>query len=121
MTRNSSNKIVLVTGANQGLGLAIIEVAGKRYPSNTYVLCARDIKKGQEAAQQLRDQGFSAAIDVVELDVTNDDHIAAAVKHVDIQYGRLDGKHAIRLGFGFSRDAARDNARLTEGGCRPRR
>jgi NAD(P)-dependent dehydrogenase (short-subunit alcohol dehydrogenase family) len=44
MASNNSNKIVLVTGANQGLGLAVIEVAGKRYPSNTYILCTRDIE-----------------------------------------------------------------------------
>jgi hypothetical protein len=121
MASNNSNKIVLVTGANQGLGLAVIEVAGKRYPSNTYILCARDIEKGQQAVHQLRDRGVSAAIDVVELDVTNDDHITTAVKHVDAQYGRLDGKHTIRLRFKFSRDAARDNARLTKGGCFPGR
>ncbi|EAL87811.1 hypothetical protein CNMCM8812_004375 [Aspergillus fumigatus] len=89
MDSNSSNKIVLVTGANQGLGFAVIEVAGVRYPSNTYILCARDIEKGQQAVHQLRDRGV-AAIDLVELDVTNDDHIAAAVRHVEAQYGRLD-------------------------------
>lgn len=36
----NNSKIVLVTGANQGLGLAVIEVAGVRYLSNTYILCA---------------------------------------------------------------------------------
>lgn len=117
MDSNNSNKIVLVTGANQGLGLAVIEVAGERYPSNTYILCARDIEKGQQAAQQLRDRGVSANIDLVELDVTNDDHIAAAVKHVEAKHGRLDGKHTIHLRFGFSRDEARDGARLTEDRC----
>jgi NAD(P)-dependent dehydrogenase (short-subunit alcohol dehydrogenase family) len=121
MASNNSSKIVLVTGANQGLGLAVIEVAGKRYPSNTYVLCARDIEKGQQAVHQLRDRGVSAAIDVVELDVTNDDHIANAVKYVDAHYGRLDGKYKICLCFRFSRDTARDNARLTKGGCFLRR
>ncbi|EAT79361.1 short-chain dehydrogenase/reductase [Parastagonospora nodorum] len=90
MASKNSDKIVLVTGANQGLGLAVIEVAGKRYTSNTYILCARDIKKGQQAIQELRERGVSAAIDVVELDVTDDDKIATAVKYVDAQYGRLD-------------------------------
>jgi hypothetical protein len=120
MSSNNSNKIVLITGANQGLGLAIIEVAGKRYPSNTFILCARNIEKGQQAVQQLRSRGVSAAIDVVKLDVTNDNHIADAVKHVDAQYGRLDSKYTIRLRFSFSRNAARDNARLTKGDGSPR-
>jgi len=117
MDSNNSNKIVLVTGANQGLGFAVIEVAGERYPSNTYVLCARDIEKGQQAVHQLRDRGFSAAIDLLELDVANDDHIAAAVKHVEARYGRLDGKHTIHLRFRFSRNEARDDARLTKDCC----
>lgn len=119
MDSNSSNKIVLVTGANQGLGFAVIEVAGVRYPSNTYILCARDIEKGQQAVHQLRDRGV-AAIDLVELDVTNDDHIAAAVRHVEAQYGRLDGKHAIHLRFKSCPDGARDEARLTKDRCSAR-
>jgi enoyl-[acyl-carrier-protein] reductase (NADH) len=50
---------------------------------------------------------------MVQLDVTNDDQIAAAVKHVEAQYGRLDGKHTIHLRFRFSRDEAKENASLT--------
>jgi NAD(P)-dependent dehydrogenase (short-subunit alcohol dehydrogenase family) len=90
MASNKFDKVVLVTGANQGLGLAVIEVAGKRYFSNTYILCARDVEKGQQAVRQLRDSGVTAVIEVMELDVTNNNHIATAVKHIDAQYGRLD-------------------------------
>ncbi|KAK5797634.1 hypothetical protein VI817_003925 [Penicillium citrinum] len=89
----NNSKIVLVTGSNQGLGLAVLEVAGLRYPSNTYILCARDIEKGSHAILQLRDRGVTASIDLVELDVTNDNHITAAVRHLETKYGRLDGKH----------------------------
>ena len=103
MAPNKFDKIVLVTGANQGLGLAVIEVAGKRYPSNTYILCARDIEKGQQAVHQLRDSGVTAVIEVMELDVTNDDHIATAVKRIDAQYGRLDGECASRLHYRLKR------------------
>ena len=35
----------------------------------------------------------------MELDVTNDDHIATAVKRIDAQYGRLDGECASRLHY----------------------
>lgn len=89
----NNSKTVLVTGSNQGLGLAVLEVAGLRYPSNTYILCARDIDKGSQAILQLRDRGVTAPIDLVELDVTNDDQITAAVRYVERKYGRLDGKH----------------------------
>ena len=91
MVPNKFDKIVLVTGANQGLGLAVIEVAGKRYPSNTYILCARDIEKGQQAVNQLRDSGVTAVIEVMELDVTNDDSIKACLATIRTNYGRLDG------------------------------
>jgi NAD(P)-dependent dehydrogenase (short-subunit alcohol dehydrogenase family) len=116
MASNKFDKIVLVTGANQGLGLAVIEVAGKRHPSNTYILCARDVEKGQQAVRQLRDSGVTAVIEVMELDVTNNNHIATAVKHIDAQYGRLDGECAIRVRY-----TTRIDARLTKGDCSPRR
>ncbi|CAI7661387.1 unnamed protein product [Penicillium palitans] len=99
----NNSKTVLVTGSNQGLGLAVLEVAGLRYPSNTYILCARDIDKGSQAILQLRDRGVTAPIDLVELDVTNDDQITAAVRYVERKYGRLDvlvnNAGFVRLGY----------------------
>lgn len=89
----AAQKIVLVTGANQGLGYAVIEVAGLRYPDNVYILCSRNLEKGKVAAAKLRDQGIKARVDVIQLEVTDDEHIAAAVQHVSKTYGRLDGNH----------------------------
>lgn len=88
----SVSKVVLVTGANQGLGFSVIEVASLRYPTNTYLLCSRDIEKGTSAIAKLREAGAKANLDLVQLEVTNDDQIVAAVKHVETKYGRLDGK-----------------------------
>ncbi|PWY80569.1 NAD(P)-binding protein [Aspergillus heteromorphus CBS 117.55] len=76
-------QIILVTGANKGLGLSIIQVVAQREsptPRNTCILCSRDIDAGQKAAQELRAQGY----------VTGDEQIAAAVKYVEETYGRLD-------------------------------
>ncbi|KAK3369596.1 hypothetical protein B0T24DRAFT_722448 [Lasiosphaeria ovina] len=87
---SSDSKVVFITGANQGLGLAIIEVAGLRYPENVYILGSRDVGKGEEAVQQLREKGVKARVDVVQLEVTNDEHITAAVDYVAKTYGRLD-------------------------------
>jgi len=85
-----SPKVVLVTGANQGLGFEIVHVTALRDPSAIYILCSRNVKKGEEALQKLRELGVKAKIEVLELDVVNDDHIIAAVKLVEEKYGKLD-------------------------------
>ncbi|KAK0717575.1 short chain dehydrogenase/reductase family protein [Lasiosphaeria miniovina] len=87
---SADSKVVFVTGANQGLGLAIIEVAGLRYPDNVYILGSRDVGKGEEGVQQLREKGVKARVDVVQLEVDNDEHITAAVDYVAKAYGRLN-------------------------------
>ena len=91
---SSSFKIILVTGANQCLGYYIIQVTALREPNHTYVLCSRDLNRGNEAVQKLREAGVTAKVDVLQLDVTNDEQVAAAVKHVAETYGRLDGELA---------------------------
>ena len=104
----SSSKIVLCTGANQGLGYGILEVAGLREPSSIYILACRSVVcsfqdfwmrcaelfqvSGHEAVKKLRDTGVKAAIDVIQLDVTNDNQIEAAVSFVEKKYGKLDGE-----------------------------
>ncbi|GAD94648.1 short chain dehydrogenase/reductase family protein [Paecilomyces variotii No. 5] len=85
-----SNKIVLCTGANQGLGFAIIQLSALRYSDDTYILCSRDLSAGQKAVKKLRDVGVTAKIDLVQLEVTNDEQIGAAVEHVSTTYGKLD-------------------------------
>ena len=92
----SSPKIVLCTGANQGLGLAIIQVAALRDPASTFILCSRNLNSGKEALQKLKDAGVTAKVDLVQLEVTDDVQIASAAKYVEDTYGRLDGKHRTR-------------------------
>ncbi|KAI1265887.1 short chain dehydrogenase/reductase family protein [Xylariaceae sp. FL1019] len=86
----SPNKIVLCTGANQGLGYYVLQVAGLRYPEYTFILGSRDLEKGKEAAKTLKEAGVESEIDVVQLDVLKDDDISAAVAYVEKKYGKLD-------------------------------
>ncbi|TBU64486.1 NAD(P)-binding protein [Dichomitus squalens] len=76
---SSASKVVLVTGANQGLGYWALHISALRQPSYTYILCSRDINRGKEAVQRIKDAGVTANVD-----------IAAAVKYVEETYGRLD-------------------------------
>ena len=91
MDSAASSKIIFVTGANQGLGFAIIQVTALRDPRSTYVLASRKRLAGEEAAKKLRELGVTGKIEVVQLDVTNDEQIAAAVDFIKTRFGRLDG------------------------------
>ena len=89
---SASSKIIFVTGANQGLGFAILQVAALRDPEPIYVLASRKRLAGEEAAKKLRELGVTAKIEVVELDVTNDEQIAAAVDFIKTRFGKLDSE-----------------------------
>ena len=86
------SKVVLVTGANLGLGFAIVQAAALRDPTSSYILCSRNLDAGKAAIQKLQDAGVTAKVDLVQLEATNDDQIAAAVKYVEDAYGKLDGE-----------------------------
>ena len=94
---SSSSKIVLCTGANQGLGYWIIQVAALRDPNSTFLLCSCSIDNGKAAVQKLHDAGVTAKVDLIQLDVTDDKQIADAAKYVSRTYGRLDGQCHRRL------------------------
>lgn len=89
---STSPKVIFVTGANQGLGFSIIQVGALRCPEAIYILASRNLQSGQEAVSKLRDLGVKAQIDVVQLDVTNDEQIAAAADFIKAKFGKLDGK-----------------------------
>ena len=101
--------VILVTGANRGicpssftkvrspitnyplgLGLAIVHALASRTPDSVILLGSRSISSGTEAVHELRQQGVSTDIKVVELDVTNDHSINSAVDVVGGKYKRID-------------------------------
>ena len=76
-------RIALITGANQGIGYYVAkELAADGV---TVVIGARDLAKGEEAAQSIGDIAVA-----VELDVTDQATIDAAAAFIEERFGRLD-------------------------------
>jgi NAD(P)-dependent dehydrogenase (short-subunit alcohol dehydrogenase family) len=86
MTETYEKKIVLITGANKGIGLATAAVVARS--GHTVLLGARDSERGTTAARQLAAVGLDARF--VRLDVTDTETIAAAAALIDADYGHLD-------------------------------
>src|SRR5512145_2208055 len=82
----TTQKIALITGANKGLGFETSRQLGRQ---GVYVLMGcRNAARGRAAAKMLRDEGLE--VEFVQIDVTNRDHIAQAVKMIKKRFSRLD-------------------------------
>ncbi|RAO68978.1 uncharacterized protein BHQ10_004990 [Talaromyces amestolkiae] len=86
----SASHVVLVTGANRGLGLAIVHALATRAPGSTICLGSRSIDAGVKAVQELRQKGVDSIIEVVELDITKDSSIKSATTILRQKYGKID-------------------------------
>lgn len=86
MSRNNSQRIALVTGANKGIGFEIArQLAGR---GDTVVLGARNEERGREAEAKLKAENFDAHF--VHLDVEDAASHQRAAKFVAERFGRLD-------------------------------
>jgi len=84
--------VVLITGANRGIGFAIAQLIGTRLPSSTVLIGCRSKAAGEDAVSRLKGVGLQCQLDVVEIDIENDASIRSAAEVVQNKYGRLDGK-----------------------------
>lgn len=80
-------KITLITGANKGIGLETARQLARDF-GHTVLIGARDEKRGQEAAQQLQNEGLNALF--VQIDPTDALSIQNAANWVEEKFGRLD-------------------------------
>jgi NAD(P)-dependent dehydrogenase (short-subunit alcohol dehydrogenase family) len=87
-----SSPIILVTGANRGIGFAIVQSTALRVPNATYILACSSQSAGLAATEELKKLGVTAPLDVVVLDVTDDTSILAAKEVLQKDYGKLDSK-----------------------------
>ena len=79
----NEQRVALVTGANQGLGLQIAkELVAKGL---TVLVGSRDLAKGEAAAREIGDHAYA-----IELDVTDQSSIQAAAERIRREFGRLD-------------------------------
>jgi len=84
-----STKRVLVTGANKGIGLAIVREALDRDLGVTVLLGSRDPERGGQARESLAAEKpeWGERVDVVELDVTDDGSVTRAAAQVRERFG----------------------------------
>lgn len=81
-----SKRIILITGANKGIGFETARQLGQQ--GHTVLVGARDEKKANEAVAKLAQEGITAH--PVALDVDSSESIAKAVQQIETQFGKLD-------------------------------
>ncbi|XP_026097448.1 carbonyl reductase [NADPH] 1-like isoform X2 [Carassius auratus] len=83
----SSSKVALVTGANKGIGFAVVRSLCKEYSGDVY-LTARDVGRGTAAVESLKKEGLTALFH--QLDITDPRSVHTARDFFTEQYGGLD-------------------------------
>jgi NAD(P)-dependent dehydrogenase (short-subunit alcohol dehydrogenase family) len=82
----STQKVALISGANKGIGLETARQLGKQ--GITVFVGARDLAKGEAAAEQLKKEGIDAR--AVKFDVVNPAEVKAAADKIGKEFGKLD-------------------------------
>ncbi|XP_059058421.1 carbonyl reductase [NADPH] 3-like [Achroia grisella] len=82
-----SKKIAIVTGANKGLGFAIVKGLCEKYDGNVY-LTSRDANRGRDACEELKKLGLDPKY--YQLDVTDYDSITKFYNFIKEKHGKID-------------------------------
>lgn len=83
-----SNKIIaLITGANQGIGLATATILARDHGYHV-IIGSRNTVNGAKVAKDLNNQGYSASS--IELDLEREPTLLATVDYIKNKFGRLD-------------------------------
>jgi NAD(P)-dependent dehydrogenase (short-subunit alcohol dehydrogenase family) len=80
--------IVLITGANQGIGFEVAKQILKSHRTYYILLGSRDPERGAKAAAELDPAGTS--VEPITIDVTDDASVERAAEQVASKHGRLD-------------------------------
>ncbi len=85
---NLTGKVVIVTGANSGLGYQVARAMA--YKGATVVLACRDAAKGEQALQSLRKEHPNAKLELMTLDLADLTSIRSFAESFSQKYSTLD-------------------------------
>lgn len=92
---HSDKEIVLITGGNGGIGLEVARQLARDHGKRFHVLIGcRNLSDGEAAVKQLHDEGVGEGVEAIQIDITSEESLAVAAKHVDDKFGKLDVLHA---------------------------
>jgi len=82
----SNKKIVLITGANRGIGFETAKQLGQQ--NNTIIIGSRKFSDAEDAVAKLKEQGIDAH--GIQLDITKESDRTAAAEIIGSTFGKLD-------------------------------
>lgn len=111
----ADNHIILITGANTGLGLEVVKALYKSDVPYEIILGSRSIDNANEAITIVKQEcpTSKSNLSSVQVDVSSDDSIRKAFEHVKSQYGRVDTL-VNNAGASFDHAAAQGQMTLRE-------
>lgn len=88
----ASNQIILITGANTGLGLETVKALLRSSRAYTILLGGRSVNKANAAAEEVQAEfpQSPSVVKTIQVDIEDDDSISKAFDQVCNEYGRVD-------------------------------
>ncbi|XP_015792940.1 carbonyl reductase [NADPH] 1-like [Tetranychus urticae] len=80
-------RLAVVTGANKGIGFAIVEALCKKF-DGTVMLCSRDLERGQKAVDALKQKGLNPVLH--QLEISDQNSINKLAETIKNEYQGLD-------------------------------
>ncbi|KAJ7827850.1 hypothetical protein B0H14DRAFT_3873461 [Mycena olivaceomarginata] len=89
---SSDKKVILITGANTGLGYEIVKALYATSVPYELIIGSRTLSKADDAIKVLQSEvaSSSSTLSTLQVDVSSDASLEAAVKTIEGRYGRLD-------------------------------
>eukprot|EP01012_Entosiphon_sulcatum_P006352 TRINITY_DN12982_c0_g1_i1.p1 TRINITY_DN12982_c0_g1~~TRINITY_DN12982_c0_g1_i1.p1 ORF type:complete len:332 (+),score=60.15 TRINITY_DN12982_c0_g1_i1:427-1422(+) len=84
-----TERVAIVSGANRGIGFALAKALASQFDGVVY-LTARDLARGEQAAEAIRAEVPGSRLLVHQLDVASDESVATFAAHITEKHGGVD-------------------------------